>query len=339
MSEAALQRPKILVVDDVPANLVAMKHILNKVGADIVTAGSGNAALAACLNQSFALILLDVQMPEMDGFEVAEFLAEEESTRNTPIIFVTAAYSDDVNRLRGYRAGAVDYIAKPVNDAILLSKVNIFLELFKRDQQLRQLLAQLDDRNRELQSEIAERERAEKAARHQATHDPLTGIPNRMLFIDRVETAIERAVRRGRPFALAYVDIDGFKPVNDVHGHHCGDLLLKSIAQRLTASMRREDTVARLGGDEFAFIMEEAGGSTEEAMAACHKICESLRAPYRLQETQSGVELDLQVVVGASLGLAMYPTHGKSRESLLRAADHAMYRAKREGKNRCILAE
>jgi diguanylate cyclase (GGDEF)-like protein len=337
MSESSIAKAKILVVDDVPANLVAMRHVLKGVDAEIVTAGSGNQALALCLNERFAVILLDVQMPEMDGFEVAELLSEEESTRDTPVIFVTAAYSDDMNRLKGYRAGAVDYIAKPINDTILLSKVKVFLELHKRDQLLRQLLSQLDQRNKDLQSEIAERQRAELAARHQATHDPLTGIPNRMLFIDRVETAIERASRRGTPFALGYIDIDGFKPVNDKHGHHVGDLLLKAIAGRLSTSMRREDTVARLGGDEFAFIMEESGEPAEQAMSSANKICEILRAPYHLVDAAS--EVDLVVDVGASLGLAMFPVHGKKREALLRAADHAMYTAKRGGKNRCVLAE
>ena len=337
MSEAAPPRPRILVVDDVPANLVAMRHILKSVQADIVTAGSGNAALAACLNERFALILLDVQMPEMDGFEVAELLAEEESTRNTPIIFVTAAYGDDMNRLKGYRAGAVDYIAKPINDAILLSKVQVFLDLYNRSEQLRLALAQLDQRNRELQSEIAERERAEQAARHQATHDPLTGVPNRMLFVDRVENALERVRRRETTFAIVYIDIDGFKPVNDQHGHHIGDLLLKAIAQRLLDTLRREDTVARLGGDEFACIMEQSGEPSQIALSFCEKICEVLRAPYALHDPQHGREL--QVIVGASLGLALYPQHGEDRESLLRAADGAMYRAKRGGKNRCVMAE
>ena len=118
---------KILIVDDTYANLVAMRRLLAHCGAQIVEARSGNEALALCLDHEFALILLDVNMPDMDGFEVAALLGESEQLRDTPIIFVTAAYADDLNRLKGYRSGAVDYIAKPINDAILQSKVRVFL--------------------------------------------------------------------------------------------------------------------------------------------------------------------------------------------------------------------
>jgi len=175
----------------------------------------------------------------MDGFEVAEFLSQEERSRDTPIIFVTAAYADDMNRVRGYGSGAVDYIVKPINDVILLSKVRVFLELYRGKQELRRLLAELDLRNRQLQTEIAERQRLEELARHQATHDALTGLPNRLLFLDRLEKSIARAQRRGSPCALFYIDIDDFKPVNDHHGHQAGDELLKAVAQRMSRPCAR----------------------------------------------------------------------------------------------------
>jgi len=225
--------PKILVVDDTPANLVAMRRLLSKFEVQLVEVSSGNAALAACLDHEFALILLDVQMPEMDGFEVAALLSEEARTADTPIIFVTAAYADDLNRLKGYSFGAVDYIAKPINDIILQSKVRVFLDLYRGRQQLRQLLDVLNLRNGQLEAEIAERKRIEALVRHQAGHDVLTGLPNRSLFMDRLDQALERSRRQGHPCALLYIDIDGFKPVNDQHGHHAGDLLLQGIAQRM----------------------------------------------------------------------------------------------------------
>ena len=143
--EAALPElpaPKILVVDDIPANLVAMRHLLRGLGAEVVEAGSGNAALAATLDHEFALILLDVQMPDIDGFEVASLLADDARTRQTPIIFVTAAHRDDLNRIKGYHHGAVDYIAKPVDDLILRSKVRVFLELHDSKRALHRLLQQ-----------------------------------------------------------------------------------------------------------------------------------------------------------------------------------------------------
>ena len=230
--------PKILVVDDTPANLVAMRRLLARCGAQLLEAGSGNEALALCLDHDFALILLDVNMPDMDGFEVAALLSETEQMRDTPIIFVTAAYADDLNRLKGYRSGAVDYIAKPINDAILQSKVRVFLDLYSARVQLQQAMDELTERNQQLQVEITERKRVEAQVRHQATHDMLTGLPNRVLFQDRLQTAMQRGSRQHHPFALALMDIDGFKAVNDSYGHPAGDALLQAIAVRLRGHLR-----------------------------------------------------------------------------------------------------
>lgn len=327
---SALPRPKILVVDDTPANLVAMRRLLAKMDVELVEADCGNAALAATLDHEFALILLDVNMPDMDGFEVASHLADEEKTRDTPVIFVTAAMVDDLNRLKGYSFGAVDYIAKPINDTILLSKVKVFLELHRGKLQLQELV-------RQLESEVATRKRAEEQVRHEATHDALTGLPNRALFLDRLDGALERTRRSQRPFALLYIDIDGFKPVNDTHGHLAGDQLLQSIAGRLLARMRKSDTVARLGGDEFAVILEEAVEVPSAALRAAEDICQLLGEPYELGP-------DIRVTVGASIGVACHPSQGEDgaarpRDAVIRAADDAMYRAKRSGKNRSVLAE
>lgn len=327
--------PNILVVDDTPANLVAMRKLLKGMGANIIEAPDGNDALKATLEHEFALILLDVNMPDMDGFEVAQLLADGEHTRETPIIFVTAAYADDMNRLKGYSHGAVDYIAKPINDVILQSKVKIFLDLYRGKQQLRENVQLLSQLNQKLQEQMAERVRAEERARHEATHDPLTGAPNRALFMDRLNTALERARRHASHCALLYIDIDGFKPVNDRHGHHTGDLLLKAIANRVTERLRKSDTFARLGGDEFALIMEEQVDVPATAVSAGEQFCELIGQPYTLNG-------GLTVKIGASIGVAVYPDHAAGaadeREAFIVAADAAMYRAKKGGKNRTVLA-
>jgi diguanylate cyclase (GGDEF)-like protein len=325
--------PKILVVDDTPANLLVMRKLLAKVDADLVEAESGSAALSACLDHEFALILLDVNMPEMDGFETASLIAEEEKNRLCPVIFVTAAYSDDVNRLKGYHAGAVDYIAKPINDQILRSKVQVFLELWSAKQQIRLVAKDLNERNHQLEHEISERRRAEAQVWHQAHHDPLTGLPNRVLFFDRLDTAIERADRNGSNFALLYIDIDGFKPVNDRHGHTTGDRLLQEIAQRLNNHVRRSDTVARLGGDEFSVILEVVKGP-DEALHIGEQLCRQLAMPFSLNVQNAVTE----VQVGGSIGFALYPLHGSNRETLLACADTAMYSAKRSGRNQCLMS-
>lgn len=131
-----ISAPKILVVDDKPANLVAMKRLLSKTIAEVLVANSGNEALSLTLEHDFAVILLDINMPGMDGFEVAEYLAGAENTRDIPLIFLTAAFKDDTHAMKAYGSGAVDYIEKPVNEPILLAKVDVFLDLYIKNQAL-----------------------------------------------------------------------------------------------------------------------------------------------------------------------------------------------------------
>ena len=133
----SLPPPKILVVDDNRANLAAMRKLLGKLPCEVTLAGSGNEALAACIVSDFALIFLDVEMPGMNGYEVAELLKGEATTAHIPIVFATASHSDEAHRLRGYEAGAIDYIEKPVDDRLVLSKAAIFLDLYVSKQQLK----------------------------------------------------------------------------------------------------------------------------------------------------------------------------------------------------------
>lgn len=326
-------QPKILVVDDTYANLVAMRRLLVHCGAELFEAQSGNEALALCLDHEFALILLDVNMPEMDGFEVAELLGETEQLRETPIIFVTAAYADDLNKLKGYRSGAVDYIGKPINDVILQSKVRVFLELYGARMELRRAMDELSLRNRQLHDEIAERQRMEEQVRHQATHDMLTGLPNRMLFHDRLQGAMQRAPRHQSGFALVLLDIDGFKGVNDSYGHPAGDALLQAIAARTRDHLRSNDTVARLGGDEFALILEDVN-DIAVVLERCQQLGQALAQPYPLE----GRDGQFVAHVSASQGIALWHGEAESDEQLIQAADRALYEAKDAGKNRCVLS-
>lgn len=315
------------MVDDLYANRLAMRRVLSALPVDVIEADSGNAALAACIETEFALILLDVQMPGMDGMEVAEFLHGEEETQDTPVIFVTAGATDDMDRLKGYDVGAVDYITKPLNPPLLSAKVRNFIELYESRRALKQALAALDERNTQLEREIEERKRAEARAQQLATHDALTGLPNRLLFLDRLATSMQRARRNQQMFALGYMDLDGFKPINDEYGHGIGDITLQAIADRLTEYTRQTDTVARFGGDEFALIFEDVPDA-----ASCLAICEELR--LRLSEPiqlpcaggDSGIE------VGVSIGIAICPEHGDNADRLMHNADRALYSVKQSGK-------
>ncbi|HEX5306588.1 MAG TPA: diguanylate cyclase [Dyella sp.] len=325
-------QPKILVVDDTYANIVAMRRLLARSGAALYEAHNGNEALAMCLDHEFALILLDVNMPDMDGFEVAALLSETEEMRDTPIIFVTAAYVDDMNKLKGYRSGAVDYIAKPINDVILQSKVRVFLELYNARMELYATLSELTERNRQLQNEIAERQRIEAVVRHQATHDVLTGLPNRALFHERLDAAPQGGRSTDGRFALVLLDIDGFKAVNDTFGHPAGDALLQAIAVRLAGEVREHDIVARLGGDEFALILDDIGDDAT-VLDRCSQIGQRLAQPYPLP----GRDSDVVAHVSASIGIVLHAGEPTNDEQLIQAADRALYQAKAAGKNRCVV--
>jgi len=325
-------RPRILLVDDMRANRLAMRRLLTRVDADIVEAASGEEALSACLDYSYALILLDVQMPGMDGFEVAELLSGQGDLSDTPVIFVTANHTDDLDHLQGYRLGAVDYLVKPINETVLLAKVRAFLDLYRARGEMQRLLQQVEVYNDRLQQEITERKRAEARALHQAHHDPLTDLPNRAHFYDALGKALEADAGR---VALIYIDLDGFKAVNDSHGHAAGDELLCAVSGRLRRAFREGDIVARLGGDEFGVLMTEI--DTEHRDVPERKagaVVHSLAQPFRLQLNSGTV----QVSIGASAGVAYGGADGDSADALMAAGDHAMYRAKHGGKGRACVA-
>ena len=167
-----------------------------------------------------------------------------------------------------------------------------------------------------------ERKQTERHLQHMATHDPLTDLPNRTLFNDRLDVALERARRDGEILALLYLDLDDFKTINDRHGHDVGDAVLRELALRLSGLVRGSDTVARIGGDEFCILLVNIA-ETGAANAVVDKVRRTAFAPYRIE----GVSLALSV----SVGLALYPHQGTDKQELLRRADMGMYSAKRAG--------
>jgi diguanylate cyclase (GGDEF)-like protein/PAS domain S-box-containing protein len=173
--------------------------------------------------------------------------------------------------------------------------------------------------------EINEMRETEVALQHLATHDTLTDLPNRFLMVDRLSQLLSRASRSGNAFSVLFMDVDGFKEINDTHGHEVGDQVLCAVADRLTKNVRHSDTVARIGGDEFVVIMETVHSIPDAEMVA-EKLRAAVARPLVLQQHKLSVTV--------SIGISFFPDNGTDADTLLRAADYAMYLAKRDGGNR-----
>lgn len=448
--ESEAKKANILVVDDNPGKRLALVSVLEPLNQNCVTAGSGVDALRRLLDQEFAVILLDVQMPDMDGFETARLIRSRQRSECTPIIFVTAYVRGEMDMLEGYSLGAVDFIFTPIVPEILRAKVSVFVELSQQIQAIKQHEEHLERlvelRTAALTAEIAERKQAEVSIRklssamekvadsifitdangvieyvnsafvivtgyerdeaigksagiiksgshdekfyaqiwetllrgevyrnvivnrrkdgqlyheavtitpltdpqghvthfissgkdmsesiqaqerlhHLAHHDALTGLPNRVLFVERLKHALQRANHRKRAVAVMFLDMDRFKMVNDTLGHEAGDRLLQAMASRLLACVREGDTIARFGGDEFAGLLNDVA-SPEDVAPIVGKFLEALAPPFVID----GHEL----FVGGSIGVSLYPDDGADPQTLMKNADTAMYCAKQRGGN------
>lgn len=182
----------------------------------------------------------------------------------------------------------------------------------------------VEERTRELQDEVTERRRAEEMLRHVASHDGLTDLPNRSLMMDRLDSAVNRARRDHKKCAVLFIDLDGFKPINDSLGHDMGDIVLRETANRLVSSIRDTDTAARFGGDEFVLVLTNLE-KAQDAVPVAQKALAALSAPIELNGKTASV--------GGSIGIAVYPDHASSAATLLKQADNAMYVVKESGKN------
>lgn len=324
----------ILIVDDTQDNLRYLATILTEEGYKVRKALNGQMALKACRVVVPDLILLDIMMPDMSGYQVCEILKENEATCEVPVIFLSAL-DDAFDKVKAFNVGGIDYISKPFQLEEVLARIQT--QLLRRDAELKiqQLNAELETRvqertlqleesNQELIQEIKERKQLQERLLHLALHDPLTNLPNRALFMERLDQAI--AFRKAHPhyqFAVLFLDCDRFKVVNDSLGHLVGDELLIAIGKRLQSALRQEDTLARLGGDEFAILVEELP-TLDRAQTIADRILNSLIEPFQLSR--------YEVFTNASIGITLGSFYHEKPEYLLRDADTAMYRAKALGK-------
>jgi diguanylate cyclase (GGDEF)-like protein len=325
----------ILVVDDNPANLSVLTDYLAERGLQIMIAEDGETGSELAQQYCPDLILLDVLLPGIDGFEVCRRLKADERTRGIPVLFMTIVTRTE-DKVRGFEAGGADYITKPFHEEEVVARVSAHLRSRRLTRELeaareslerrvRERTAELARSNAELTEEIAERRRMEEVVRRlnrqltfRALHDDLTGLPNRALLLDHLQAALARAQRSEAAVGVLFIDLDDFKSVNDSFGHVAADRFLVQVGHRISGSLRETDTAARISGDEFVVVCEDLADPSDVAVVA--------------QRIQAALSTDIPICgrrIGApaSMGFAI-STPASTAEDLLREADAAMYRAK-----------
>lgn len=283
-----------MVVDDDPDKQTLLKVALQTAGYEVRTADDGVEGLAAVQSFQPDLIITDVMMPKMDGYELARRVRADPQTKFIPIIIQTAARGDAQDLRRGAEVGALGYITDPTDLDLLLARTRTLLD-FK---------GYLDT--------------CEEAA----FTDHLTGLANRRRFERQLEREVTRTLRYGRPFCLLLLDIDHFKTVNDTFGHEAGDEAIQYLAKTLQAETRGIDLTARIGGEEFAVILPET--DFEAGFDVAERLCRALRQ----------TKIPTAGSITASFGVAEFPLCAATARELVAVADAAMYEAKRGGRSR-----
>jgi diguanylate cyclase (GGDEF)-like protein len=307
---------KILVVEDTVTSAAVVCSWLTNMGLTALHANDGESGLLMFKRERPDLVLLDIIMPGMDGFEVAHCIRQFEQDGNwTPIIFLTAR-TDDKDLQRAIEVGGDDYLIKPVSEIVLRAKIGAMRRMARMRDSLRVLTLKLEKANHELQ--------------RLSSVDGLTGIANRRSFDEALQREWRRCSRSASPLSLLMIDVDLFKPFNDYYLHQVGDECLKAVARSLGRSMQRpNDLVARYGGEEFAAILPET--EPEGAVA----VAEAMR--IRIEELKiEHARSSVAPVVTVSIGTAsIIPPRGDEAgiPALVRAADDALYRAKEAGRN------
>ncbi len=299
-------RARILVVDDSLDNVEVLSMLLNAMGYMDVDGTSDPAAVCGLhLQNDYDLILLDMQMPGISGFQVMDQIKRHGNEDYLPVLAITG--NSDL-KIRSLEAGARDFIAKPFDSLELEKRIHNMLEV------------------RLLYKQVTAHSKAQEAL---ALQDVLTGLPNRRLLNDRLDTAIKHASRNELSVGVLYLDLDGFKQVNDSFGHDCGDKLLRIVADRLLSTSRQEDTIARIGGDEFVIVLAQVNRASD-----VHRLASDV-----VRVIADPCIIDGHMVkVTASIGISFYPHNAIAADELINYADKALYEAKRCGKNQYLVA-
>jgi len=297
VSMPAIVEANILIVDDHEAEILLLEQLLRDDGYYHVSSTTNSREVRALHERNhYDLILLDLNMPGHDGFQVMAELKKDEAGSYLPVLALTVQPS---HKLPALQAGARDFISKPFDLFEVRSRIHNMLEV-------RLLYRQLENSTNKF--------------KYKALHDPMTGLPNRELFDDRTTHAVALAKRHAWTLAVMFLDLNGFKCINDTHGHAVGDEVLREVGRRLSGSTRDEDTMCRSGGDEFLCLLINPGG-TENIERIAETLATVIGQPIDVGE--------LRLHVGVTIGIAVCPANGATAERLIEDADTAMYRAKK----------
>jgi diguanylate cyclase (GGDEF)-like protein len=328
------QKEDILIVDDTAENLRLLSSFLVNEGYNVRKALTGQMALTAMDTLLPDLILLDIMMPVMDGYQVCEKLKSNPKTAEIPVIFLSAL-NDAFDKVKAFTVGGADYITKPFQSEEVLARVRIQLALKAAKQQNQKLNAELEARVKErtyqlqavieeLKREIQERKLLQTKLLNMALHDSLTGLPNRAFFMEQLVELLKVAQENiDYQFAVLFLDCDRFKVINDSLGHLVGDELLIALTHRLKSILSLDNTIARFGGDEFAILLKQIDNINNVTQVA-DQILKAFSFPFQLKRNE--------VFINASIGVALGNYSYEQAEHILRDADTAMYRAKTLGK-------
>jgi diguanylate cyclase (GGDEF)-like protein len=298
---------KILLIDDSRLITEYGKRILLSHGHEVMTADSGELGLEIALRDHPDLILLDVILPGLDGYEVCRRLKDQDTIRDIPVIMLTSK-AEPADKIRGLELGAVDYVTKPFDAGELMARVNTHLRM-------KELYEALQEKNLQLQD--------------LANRDSLTHLYNHRFFHEYLNREMDRIRRYGGILSCVILDLDFFKMVNDTYGHQAGDMILKEIALMLKKRIRESDLAARYGGEEFALVL------LQTEVEAALLVCDRLRNEIASATFSIG---DSSIHVTASFGISFCPSPGiKEAKILVAAADQALYQAKTGGRNRVML--
>ena len=314
LEEKNEKRAKILVVDDIAANIQLQQAYLKALGYDTIVARNGEEALEKVQQEKPDLVLLDVMMPKLDGFETCKRLKEDKETLYIPVIMVTAL-NEIEDKMRGIEAGADDFISKPFNKLELLARVKSLLRI--------------KHLHNALQQKIVELEKAQERLQELAITDGLTELYNYRYFKEHLYKELRRSERTNSNVSVIMLDIDFFKNYNDTYGHLAGDKVLKDIAYLLKNNIRSIDIAARYGGEEFSLILIET--TKKSARFVAEKLKDIVEQhQFRYENTQPNGKLTI------SMGVATFPEDGTTPEKVVHQADQRLYKAKALGRNRVV---